>query len=130
MTLNLVVHEVRFVRGEKFLFDRVHCNLALFSLYVPLLSHDGPVWSSRPMLKWKINDMTNVLIENNVACPSSIWTVWCHWVWQSVEEAECRRAYDSAVEVYTSSFDRTKPAEEVRISSNGIEYLIHFVMLY
>nr|CAD1823814.1 unnamed protein product [Ananas comosus var. bracteatus] len=32
--------------------------------------------------------------------------------WQSVEEAECRRAYDFAVEVYTSSFDRTKPAEE------------------
>lgn len=32
---------------------------------------------------------------------------------QSVEEGECRRAYDSATEVYTSSFDRTKPAEEV-----------------
>ncbi|PKA50185.1 hypothetical protein AXF42_Ash020130 [Apostasia shenzhenica] len=32
--------------------------------------------------------------------------------WQSVEEAECRRAFDSATEVYTSSFDRTKPAEE------------------
>ncbi|KAJ3702323.1 hypothetical protein LUZ61_006028 [Rhynchospora tenuis] len=32
--------------------------------------------------------------------------------WQSVEEGECRRAYDSATEIYTSSFDRTKPAEE------------------
>ncbi|KAJ3670610.1 hypothetical protein LUZ60_008036 [Juncus effusus] len=32
--------------------------------------------------------------------------------WQSVEEGECRRAYDSAVEVYSSSFDRSKPAEE------------------
>ncbi|KAG0465590.1 hypothetical protein HPP92_019754 [Vanilla planifolia] len=32
--------------------------------------------------------------------------------WQSVEEAECRRAYDSATEVYMSSFDRPKPAEE------------------
>ncbi|XP_020676608.1 guanylate-binding protein 3-like [Dendrobium catenatum] len=32
--------------------------------------------------------------------------------WQSVEEAECRRAYDSATEIYKSSFDRTKPAEE------------------
>ena len=34
-------------------------------------------------------------------------------VLQSVEEAECRRAYDSATEVYMSSFDRSKPAEEV-----------------
>nr|CAD1839225.1 unnamed protein product [Ananas comosus var. bracteatus] len=32
--------------------------------------------------------------------------------WQSVEEAECRRAYDYAAEVYMSSFDRTKPADE------------------
>ncbi|XP_030480849.1 uncharacterized protein LOC115697845 [Cannabis sativa] len=32
--------------------------------------------------------------------------------WQSVEEAECRRAYDSAAEVYMSSFDRSKPPEE------------------
>ncbi|XP_010916022.1 uncharacterized protein [Elaeis guineensis] len=32
--------------------------------------------------------------------------------WQSVEEAECRRAYDSAAEVYMSSFDRARPAEE------------------
>ncbi|KAG1346772.1 guanylate-binding protein 5 [Cocos nucifera] len=32
--------------------------------------------------------------------------------WQSVEEAECRRAYDSAADIYMSSFDRTKPAEE------------------
>uniref|UniRef100_A0A0E0JYX0 GB1/RHD3-type G domain-containing protein n=1 Tax=Oryza punctata TaxID=4537 RepID=A0A0E0JYX0_ORYPU len=32
--------------------------------------------------------------------------------WQSVEEAECRKAYDSAAEVYLSAFDRTKQAEE------------------
>ncbi|XP_020571034.1 plectin-like isoform X2 [Phalaenopsis equestris] len=32
--------------------------------------------------------------------------------WQSVEEAECRRAYDHATEVYLSSFDRTKPADD------------------
>ncbi|EAY99022.1 hypothetical protein OsI_20980 [Oryza sativa Indica Group] len=32
--------------------------------------------------------------------------------WQSVEEAECRRAYDSAIDTYNSSFDRRKPAEE------------------
>ncbi|XP_057749590.1 uncharacterized protein LOC130968376 [Arachis stenosperma] len=33
--------------------------------------------------------------------------------WQSVEEAECRRAYDSATEAYMSSFDRSKPPEEI-----------------
>lgn len=32
--------------------------------------------------------------------------------WQSVEEAECHRAYDLAVEVYMSSFNRSKLAEE------------------
>ncbi|CAN6336811.1 unnamed protein product [Urochloa humidicola] len=32
--------------------------------------------------------------------------------WQSVEEAECRRAYDSAVDTYNSSFDRKKQIEE------------------
>ncbi|KAJ1402105.1 P-loop containing nucleoside triphosphate hydrolase [Sesbania bispinosa] len=35
--------------------------------------------------------------------------------WQSVEETECRRAYDSATEVYMSSFDRSKPPEEVAL---------------
>ncbi|RWR89610.1 guanylate-binding protein 2 [Cinnamomum micranthum f. kanehirae] len=33
--------------------------------------------------------------------------------WQSVEEAECRSAYETATEAYMSSFDRTKPPEEV-----------------
>lgn len=32
---------------------------------------------------------------------------------QSVEEAECRRAYDSGTETYMSTFDRSKPPEEV-----------------
>ncbi|GJM89741.1 hypothetical protein PR202_ga05958 [Eleusine coracana subsp. coracana] len=32
--------------------------------------------------------------------------------WQSVEEAECRRAYDTAVDTYNSSFDRKRPVEE------------------
>ncbi|WOK97262.1 guanylate-binding protein 2-like [Canna indica] len=32
--------------------------------------------------------------------------------WKSVEEAECRKAYDFATETYMSSFDRTKPADE------------------
>ncbi|KAK9267262.1 hypothetical protein L1049_009684 [Liquidambar formosana] len=35
--------------------------------------------------------------------------------WQSVEETECRRAYDSATEVYMSTFDRSKPPEEVAL---------------
>ncbi|KEH30967.1 guanylate-binding family protein [Medicago truncatula] len=35
--------------------------------------------------------------------------------WQSVEEAECRRAYDFATEVYMASFDRSKPPEEVAL---------------
>ncbi|XP_011001219.1 PREDICTED: guanylate-binding protein 3-like [Populus euphratica] len=35
--------------------------------------------------------------------------------WQSVEEAECRRAYDAATEIYMSSFDRSKPTEEVAL---------------
>ncbi|OVA11104.1 Guanylate-binding protein [Macleaya cordata] len=35
--------------------------------------------------------------------------------WQSVEEAECRRAYDAASEVYMSSFDRSKPPDEVTL---------------
>ncbi|WCJ27102.1 Guanylate-binding family protein [Euphorbia peplus] len=33
--------------------------------------------------------------------------------WQSVEEAECRKAYDTATEIYMSAFDRSKPPEEV-----------------
>ena len=32
---------------------------------------------------------------------------------QSVEEAECERAYDPAAELYVSIFDRSKPPEEV-----------------
>lgn len=35
--------------------------------------------------------------------------------WQSVEETECRRASDSASEVYMASFDRSKPPEEVAL---------------
>lgn len=36
---------------------------------------------------------------------------------QSVEESEGQRAYDMATEVYMSSFDRSKPPDEVIISS-------------
>ncbi|KAL4204729.1 hypothetical protein AMTRI_Chr01g133480 [Amborella trichopoda] len=35
--------------------------------------------------------------------------------WQSVEEGECRRAYDLAAEAYISNFDRSKPPEEVAL---------------
>ncbi|KAK1276735.1 hypothetical protein QJS04_geneDACA010912 [Acorus gramineus] len=35
--------------------------------------------------------------------------------WQSVEEAECRRAFDIASEVYMASFDRSKPPEEIML---------------
>ncbi|XP_038690047.1 guanylate-binding protein 1-like [Tripterygium wilfordii] len=35
--------------------------------------------------------------------------------WQSVEEVECRKAFDSATESYLSSFDRSKPIEEVAL---------------
>ncbi|KAG9158895.1 hypothetical protein Leryth_026360 [Lithospermum erythrorhizon] len=35
--------------------------------------------------------------------------------WQSVEEAECQRAYELATEVYMSSFDRTKLPEEAAL---------------
>lgn len=35
--------------------------------------------------------------------------------WQSVEESECRRAYDSATEAYMSSFDRSKPPDEAAL---------------
>ncbi|KAF5186122.1 Guanylate-binding protein, partial [Thalictrum thalictroides] len=35
--------------------------------------------------------------------------------WQSVEEAECRKAYDAASEVYMSSFDRSKPPDEASL---------------
>ncbi|GLU06353.1 hypothetical protein SLE2022_233950 [Rubroshorea leprosula] len=32
--------------------------------------------------------------------------------WQSVEESECKRAYDEATEVYLSAFDSARPPEE------------------
>lgn len=35
--------------------------------------------------------------------------------WQNVEESECQKAFDTAIEVYKSAFDRTKPADEVSL---------------
>ncbi|XP_047981728.1 guanylate-binding protein 4-like isoform X1 [Salvia hispanica] len=35
--------------------------------------------------------------------------------WQSVEEAECQRAYETSTEVYMSTFDRSKPPEEAAL---------------
>ncbi|KAL6497751.1 hypothetical protein OROHE_026990 [Orobanche hederae] len=36
--------------------------------------------------------------------------------WQSVEEAECQRAYELSTEMYMSAFDRSKPPEEAALS--------------
>lgn len=41
--------------------------------------------------------------------------------WQSVEEAECRKAYDVASEVYMSSFDRSKPPDEASLRESHEE---------
>lgn len=35
--------------------------------------------------------------------------------WQSVEERECRRAYESSIQVYTNAFDKPKPLEEAAL---------------
>ncbi|KAL6546567.1 hypothetical protein OROMI_022288 [Orobanche minor] len=35
--------------------------------------------------------------------------------WQSVEEAECQRAYELGTELYMSAFDRSKPPEEAAL---------------
>lgn len=35
--------------------------------------------------------------------------------WQNVEESECQKAFNTAIEVYMSAFDRTKPADEVSL---------------
>ncbi|KAL9380342.1 hypothetical protein Peur_025999 [Populus x canadensis] len=35
--------------------------------------------------------------------------------WQNVEESECQKAFDTAIEVYMSAFDRTKLADEVSL---------------
>jgi hypothetical protein len=41
--------------------------------------------------------------------------------WQSVEEAECQRAFDSATEAYVSAFDRSKPPEEAALRESQEE---------
>ncbi|XWS19649.1 hypothetical protein CRYUN_Cryun31cG0033600 [Craigia yunnanensis] len=50
--------------------------------------------------------------------------------WQSVEEAECRRAYDSAAEIYMSAFDRSKPPEEVSLREAHEEAVLRSVAVY
>lgn len=42
------------------------------------------------------------------------WLVELVHVWQNVEENECRRAHDMAVEAYTKAFDKETPPDEVR----------------
>ena len=48
------------------------------------------------------------------------------WVLQSVEETECRRAYESAVDVYNSSFDHKKTAEEVVLLISNMHFALSF----
>ncbi|XP_057948927.1 uncharacterized protein LOC131144354 isoform X1 [Malania oleifera] len=50
--------------------------------------------------------------------------------WQSVEEAECRRAYDSAAEVYMSAFDRSKPPEEAALREAHEEAVLKSVTTF
>lgn len=45
-------------------------------------------------------------------------------MFQSVEETECRTAYNRAAEVYISSFDKSKPPEAVRISPTWCSFEI------
>lgn len=56
--------------------------------------------------------------DNIIACHLCLTFLFAqYWFYfvclQSVEEAECHRAYDSATDVYMSSFDRSSPPEEV-----------------
>lgn len=56
--------------------------------------------------------------DNIIACHLCLTFLFAqYWFYfvclQSVEEAECHRAYDSATDVYMSSFDRSTPPEEV-----------------
>ena len=49
-------------------------------------------------------------------------------VLQSVEEAECRRAYDSATEVYMSAFDRSRTPEEVSDALFLVDYVCYLLI--
>lgn len=50
--------------------------------------------------------------------------------WQSVEESECKRAYDTATEVYLSAFDRATPPEEAFLREAHDEAVKKSVLAY
>ncbi|KAK8494190.1 hypothetical protein V6N13_023132 [Hibiscus sabdariffa] len=51
-------------------------------------------------------------------------------LFQSVEEAECRRAYDSVSDIYRSTFDHTKPLEEVALREAHEEAIQRSLVVY
>lgn len=50
--------------------------------------------------------------------------------WQNVEESECQKAFDTAIEVYMSAFDRTKPADEVSLQEVHDEAVQKSISVY
>jgi hypothetical protein len=46
--------------------------------------------------------------------------MWLSTQLQGVEEAECRRAYDAALDTYNSSFDCKRPLEEVGVADKQV----------
>lgn len=50
--------------------------------------------------------------------------------WQNVEESECQKAFDTAIEVYKSAFDRTKPADEVSLREEHDEAVQKSISVY
>ncbi|XP_075476224.1 uncharacterized protein LOC142517720 [Primulina tabacum] len=67
----------------------------------------GPMVMTGPILARILQSFLDAL--NNGAVPTITSS------WQSVEEAECQRAYELATEIYMSAFDRAKPPEEVAL---------------
>lgn len=50
--------------------------------------------------------------------------------WQNVEESECQKAFNTAIEVYMSAFDRTKPADEVSLREEHDEAVQKSISVY
>ncbi|KAM7255030.1 hypothetical protein ACFE04_020271 [Oxalis oulophora] len=75
-----------------------------------------------PVLVGLINSYLDAL--NNGAVPTISSS------WQSVEETECRRAYDAATEAYTSAFDHSKPPEELALRESHDEAVQKSLKVY
>uniref|UniRef100_A0A6N2K7J3 GB1/RHD3-type G domain-containing protein n=1 Tax=Salix viminalis TaxID=40686 RepID=A0A6N2K7J3_SALVM len=50
--------------------------------------------------------------------------------WQNLEESECQRAFDTAIKVYMSAFDCTKPADEVSLRDAHDEAVQKSISVY